>query len=204
MLKRHDAVVDTVIVGAGPAGLGMARTLSRLGFQTVVVERASQAGGLNGASNAFIIPVAQSGAEPASGGIHFAPIDLFVPESLVLSRRALQRCLAPNGEILASLFDQLGDPAALIDKSGLMRMLVRQAEAAGSEFRWDTTATSLIYDGDRVTGVHTSAGDVRAAITISAEGAARSLCEQANLYHDQARSGRQTLVMCQLDRKSVV
>ncbi|HSP64221.1 MAG TPA: FAD-dependent oxidoreductase, partial [Pyrinomonadaceae bacterium] len=48
---------DVVIVGAGPSGLSAARTLARLGFDTVVLERAPAPGGVQFPQSAVLTPV---------------------------------------------------------------------------------------------------------------------------------------------------
>ncbi len=188
-------MADVVIVGAGPAGLAAARTLARLGFQAVVIERLPEAGALTHFFDALVVPASGPAiTEPAPGGLYFPQVDLVVPESLILSQQASQRCLAPNGTHFSTIFDAEQGPAILLDRSALLRMLARQAAAAGASFQWGTAASGLIFEGEQVVGVRTTAGDVRARLVLSAEGAARHLCEQADLYALGARSGLHLVV----------
>jgi flavin-dependent dehydrogenase len=188
--QQQSTAADAVVVGAGPAGLAAARTLARLGFQTILVEQAAEAGLLTHICNALVVPASgPSATEPAPGGLYFPQVDLVVPESLVVTRSAFQTCLAPGGERFETIFDQAPVPALLLDKPGLLRLLARQAAASGATLLWDTAVVGLLFDGDRVAGVRTMRGDIRAGIVLSAEGAARHLCEQADLYPRSGRNG---------------
>lgn len=210
MLQPDEISFDVVIVGAGPAGLSAARTVARLGYKTLVVERMSEPGELGHICNAIILPNHElTPGERALGGLYFPQVDLLVPGSLIISEQAQQKYLAPGGnEFLAGAgSDGSTDSAtdgALIDKPGLLRLLADQAQAAGAHFMWGTSAIGLLYQGARVCGIRTAAGDINADIVIAAEGASHALCEEAGLFPNDAHTGRRALVLAQeLDAPAV-
>lgn len=195
MAQEH---YDIVVVGAGPAGLSAARTLARLGFETAVVERAAGPGDLNHVCDGIVVPASGLAPEEAmGGGLYFPQVDLLIPESLVIARKSAQRFVAPGGAAFDTLFNQDGTTAVMINKPGLLRMLAWQAEAAGAHFMWETTALGLLYEDGRVAGVRTPGGDITANLVISAEGAIRHLCEQADLYPREPRPAQHALVVSQ-------
>ncbi len=183
---------DIIVVGAGPAGLSAARTASRLGFSTLVLERLNRPGELSHPCSAIIAPVPRImlGHHTAAqaGEMYFRKIDLAIPASLVEGYPTHQRWLAPDGQAhVAWLGGRKGYPAAVINKPGLLRLLADQACTAGADLRWRAEVVGLLTEAGRVIGVRTANSRYRARIVIAAEGVQRQLC---NLVLPLARDAR--------------
>ncbi len=190
---------EVLIVGAGPAGLGAARTAARLGFRTLVLDRLNAAGDLSYPCGAMIAPVPGFvSAQRSASGIRFAGLDLSLPSSLIAGYPTVQRLVGPSGQEFSAPYSSSDDfPLAVVDKPGLLRLLAAQAEAAGAELRFGTAAIGLVQDGGRVTGVRTGGGAIQAEVVLSAEGTARQLCEEAGLYARVPPAKRYAFVVSQ-------
>jgi alkylation response protein AidB-like acyl-CoA dehydrogenase/flavin-dependent dehydrogenase/ferredoxin-like protein FixX len=163
------AAFDTVIVGAGAAGLTAAIGLARSGFQVAVVEAAS-------------FP----GAENWSGCVYFtenlANPDILGPEgveALAWERRLVERgFFATDGHGLAGM--KYRDPAAFRNCYTVLRPIYDHhlgeiARRIGVALLTSTTAESLIREGGRIVGVCTNRGALYADLTFLAEGDASNL-----------------------------
>ncbi len=174
---------DLLIVGAGPAGLSAARTAARLGFATAVVDRLAAPGMTGHECSAVLVPApGLVSGRSLFGGLFFPQVDLWIPESIIRAPETTQRCYSPSGLEYQTVFNDLaGSVPAIVDKAGLLRLMADQAAAKGADLRFDTEVTGLLREGDRIVGVRTSAGDIRASIVMAAEGASREVCEEAGL-----------------------
>lgn len=115
-------------------------------------------------------------------GLYFPEIDLTLSQALIAGFPKQRLYKSPGGHDLELAFVEQAFPVAVIDPAELLRTLAEQAAHAGAELSYSTAATGLLMEGNRVSGVRTSSGDVRASIVLSAEGTARHLCEEAGLY----------------------
>lgn len=191
------AQYDVIIVGAGPAGLSAARSMARLGFSTVVAERMSAAGQLSHPCAAILQPMPGIlKGRRLLGDLFYPELDLLIPLALVNGYPRLHRFVSPSGlEIEAPFARADSTPVAAVDKSGLLELLADQASSAGADMRWGVEVTGLIKDGEKVVGVHTPDGDLRASIVMSAEGASRRLSRQAGLYPYSGSSTRHATIV---------
>ncbi len=86
------------------------------------------------------------------------------------------------------LEEMVGAPMVNARRVTLDAILVEAAVAAGAELRTKTTVTGLVRDGDRVTGVETTAGPLRAPLVVGADGARSTVARLAGAreYHRTA------------------
>lgn len=160
---------DVVIVGAGCAGATAAIGLARAGFSVGVVEAA-----------------AFPGAENWSGCVYFgenlADPDVLGPEAL--EALPWERRLVERGFFGTDGYSLLGaryrDPAAFRHCYTVLRPIydrhvAKVAAELGAVFLNETTAESLIREGDRVVGVCTHRGPLYADLVFLAEGDASNL-----------------------------
>lgn len=104
---------DTIIVGAGPAGLSCAAELARAGREVLVLERMTRVG-----------------PKPCAGGIPAGVLPSGIPRELVERSFKRQHLLTPGRNL------QIEDPQPLIhtvDRAGLGRWMLEQAREAGAE-----------------------------------------------------------------------
>jgi alkylation response protein AidB-like acyl-CoA dehydrogenase/flavin-dependent dehydrogenase/electron transfer flavoprotein alpha subunit/ferredoxin-like protein FixX len=160
---------DMVVVGAGAAGLTAGIGLARAGFAVAVLEAA-----------------AFPGAENWSGCVYFCE-NLAHPdilgeqgvEGLAWERRLVERgFFATDGHGLFGMTYR--DPAAFRHCYTVLRPIYDQhlgqiARRHGVGLLNDTTAESLIRDGERVVGVCTQRGPIYADLVFLAEGDASQL-----------------------------
>jgi flavin-dependent dehydrogenase len=200
-MQNNLSTYDIVVIGAGPAGLSAARTSARLGFRTLVVEQLaaplrSVRSRAHGHAAQSMGKAAKTGAgDHAGGGLYFPQIDLSIPAALMADCTAAARGYGPAGHEVGAAFSGHDAPVALVDGPGVLNLLAGQTATAGGEFLFDTAAVGLLHEGHRVVGVRTTAGNVRAELVISAEGANRRLCEEAGLYGSALLAARYALVL---------
>jgi flavin-dependent dehydrogenase len=190
---------DVVIVGAGPAGLSAGRTVARLGFSTLVLERLNHAGELRHPCNGVITPVPGFvSARRLLDGLFLPSVDLLIPSSLILGYPPTQRLISPGGYQFQAPFENNDNfPAAVVDKPGLLKLMAKQALSAGVELRYGAHVTGLLKDEDRVAGVQVGDEEIRAALVMSAEGISRKLCAEAGITSKAA--ARQQVIFVSQD-----
>jgi len=173
-----------IVVGAGPAGLSAARTASRLGLDVLVLEALSEAGELGHPCGAAIAPHPGFVSGQRQGdSLHFPELDLTIPGDLVVGWPRTQRYISPGGYEMRIRFPTRDDfPIVAVDKPGLLRLLAEQAQRAGAKLRFGTAVAGLLTDGNRIVGVRTYQGELRAQVVLSAEGISRRFCQEAGLY----------------------
>jgi len=182
---------DVIIIGAGPAGLSAARTAARSGCKTLLFETLAQAGDLGHPCSGVIAPLPGFvSGQRRQDGLHFPEIELSIPWSLVVGSISCQRYISPGGVSFQATFPARDNfPIAVIDKSGVLRLMAEQAVAAGAELRFGTSVTHVTSQDGGVTGVRTRQGEFAAKVVISAEGVSRQFTEEAGLY-DTVTSGK--------------
>ena len=169
--------IDAIVVGGGPAGLSAAYTLADGGASVVVIERGDWPGSKN-----------------MMGGLIFSrPTSRVVPDfwkEAPLERHINRReiWLATGDSVLKAAYESTDFGAEPYNSFSVFRSrfdkwLAAQASAKGAVIITETLVEDLLWDGGRVTGVHTGRpeGDLEAGVVILAEGVNPFLAEKAGL-----------------------
>jgi geranylgeranyl reductase family protein len=125
---------DVIIVGAGPAGLALSRTLAAEGFDVAVYEEHQSSGD----------PVHCTGVLAAEAFDHFP-----VPKEVVLNPLRTVRFYAPGGAAIEYTTERI--EALVIDRLALDRALFAEARRAGVEVMLGRRVTDVGIDADAVT-----------------------------------------------------
>ncbi len=181
-----DDIPDVLIVGAGPAGSGLAYLLASQGHAVLLVDKA-----------AF--------PRDKTCGDGLSPRALRVLRAMGLLPQVLRAgcqvrrimLFAPNGRPLESAVPVVGDQpdfAAVLPRTILDNLLRAHAASAGAEFRAGVTATDLLRAGEAVAGVRASTpagpAELRARVTVLATGASTAVLERAGLLPAPPAFGR--------------
>ncbi|MEX0972625.1 MAG: NAD(P)/FAD-dependent oxidoreductase [Solirubrobacterales bacterium] len=166
---------DVIVVGARCAGAPLATMLARNGLRVCLVDK-----------DRF------PSDTPSTHGIQ--PTGVQVLERLGVLDSLLK--LAPPILCLRMVFDDVavpvadvvaitGAPGLSVRRTSLDEILVKAAADAGAEVRTGTTVTGLAMDGDRVAGVITPEGKLRAPLIVGADGTRSAVARMvgAGEYH---------------------
>jgi 2-polyprenyl-6-methoxyphenol hydroxylase-like FAD-dependent oxidoreductase len=168
---------DVIVVGARCAGAPLATMLARDGLRVCLVDQArfpSDALSTHGIQPAGVQVLERLGVLDAL--LEKAPPILRL--RLVFDDVAAP---APAADVVAVT----GAPGLSVRRITLDEILVNVAAAAGAEVRTGTAVTSLVIDGDRVAGVTTASGELRAPLVVGADGARSAVSKMigAEEYH---------------------
>jgi 2-polyprenyl-6-methoxyphenol hydroxylase-like FAD-dependent oxidoreductase len=151
---------DVIVVGARCAGSPLATLLARAGLHVCVIDK-----------DRFPSDTPSTHAIQPSG--------VKTLERLGVLDRLLE--LAPPIERAVMVFDDFdariddipavsGAPVLSVRRPLLDEVLVRAAERAGATVRTATTVTGLVHESDRIAGVTTTGGELRAPLVVGADG----------------------------------
>jgi len=200
---REAMEFDTVIVGAGPAGLAAAIRLKQLApdKSVVVVEKGSEVGA-HILSGAVIDPVGLDSLIPEWRG-EDTPIKTAVTADRFYALGASGAVRLPN-MFMPPLMSNHGN--FIVSLGDVCRYLARKAEALGVEIYPGFAAAEVLFDNERITGVatgdmgigkdrHRKPGfargmELRGKYTLFAEGARGSL-SKVLIEHFGLRGGRE-------------
>ncbi|KAA3665030.1 MAG: FAD-dependent oxidoreductase [Chloroflexi bacterium] len=170
---------DVIIVGAGPAGATAAYMLAKAGLSVVVIERGQEPGSKN-----------------VSGGLIYAQIyDEIFPN--FWDEAPVERAIAGHsvvflGDTAATAMDYRDEAVAppynafSVLRAKFDPWLAAQAEEAGAMVMPGFTVDELIVENGRICGVKAGGDELRASVTIIAEGTRSQLLKQAGLREDYA------------------
>ncbi len=166
---------DCVVVGAGPAGSAAALLLARAGADIVLLERGNRPGEKNVMSGVL---VTDKLFELVPDFEQHAPLQrriISAYDQNVLSETQVLRlpCVRDYGS------DDI--PYYTVFRSQFDAWFAQQAVDAGAELFTATRVDDLLWEGDRVAGVRTRRGDLRARVVIGADGVNSTVAEQSGL-----------------------
>lgn len=172
-----------MIVGAGPAGLACAIRLARENpdaRRILVLEKSARLGGhlLSGAV------LRTEALQKLLTPVEFAAL----PLGPVIARDSFHALTAARAFRLPFVPPKMrmqGLP--LVSAAALGRALAHTAAGLGVEILAAQTADALVWDGDRVAGVRTHDEQIRAPVTVLAEGPAGMLARELFARHPQMR-----------------
>jgi len=161
--------VDVLVVGAGPAGLAVARSTAAAGLNTLVVERQREVGEHVRTSGATALQTVTSLAAP--------------PE--LYHRLARLRILSPSESVTFDCPDAL----CILDVRSFYRWLAKEAQAAGARIRTSAQATAPLLENGAVAGWHLGDEPVPARIVVDAGGHRAQVSKRAGLHEGFTRFG---------------
>lgn len=191
---------DIIVIGAGPAGCAAACAASQAGCKTLLLEKLPKAGDLGHPCSGVIAPLPGFvRGQCTPDGLHFREISLTIPWALVTGTPTRQRYISPGGIVFQATFPTRDDfPIAVINKSGVLRLMAEQASTAGADMRFGTSVTHVLCQAGRVTGVRTHRDEFSAKVVIAAEGVERQFTEEAGLYDTATSKKRYAFVVSEI------
>lgn len=166
---------DAIIVGARCAGAPLATMLARGGLRVCLLDR----------DRFPSDTLSTHGIQPAGVQVlrRIGVLDslLKVAPPILRLRMVFDDVEAPVADVVAIT----GAPGISVRRVTLDEILVSAAAEAGAEVRTQTAITGLVMDGNRVAGVSTEAGKLRAPLVVGADGARSAVARMvgAREYH---------------------
>jgi 2-polyprenyl-6-methoxyphenol hydroxylase-like FAD-dependent oxidoreductase len=158
---------DVIVVGARCAGASLATMLARAGLSVCLLDK----------DRFPSDTLSTHGIQPA--GVQILE-RLGVLDSLLELAPPIRRLRMAFDDAPAATTDLeavVGGPALGVRRIALDEILLAAAANAGAEVRTRTAVTGLMRDGDRVCGITTAAGGLRARLVVGADGARSSLAK---------------------------
>ncbi|MFW9831325.1 MAG: FAD-dependent oxidoreductase [Candidatus Thorarchaeota archaeon] len=167
--------LDSIIVGAGPAGCAAAYSLAKAGLKVMLVERAKTPGEKN-----------------VSGGVLYGKVlhDL-IPRYWELApverRITIHRLSLLSGESAFTLDYSTGHRLPVptdgysVNRYNFDQWFAKQAEGAGALLALGIRVDDLLWEENKIVGVMAGTDEVYANVVIAADGVNSQLAEKANL-----------------------
>jgi 2-polyprenyl-6-methoxyphenol hydroxylase-like FAD-dependent oxidoreductase len=173
---------DVVVVGARCAGAPLAKMLAERGLRVCLLDRSrfpSETPSTHVIQPGGVAALRRLGALDAVLAAGAAPLTRF---TLVTDEARIDASIDPGA---------FGAPALCMRRIALDHLLVAAAAAAGADVRTETPVTALLWDGERVAGVETGRGPIRAELVVGADGRGSTVARlaAAGEYH-RAPAGR--------------
>jgi len=166
---------DVAVVGAGPAGSAAAYQLAKSGLSVILIER----GGAAGQKNVF------------GGRIYAYPLQQLIPDwqkdcpiERIVTHEGLALLTADSMTSILIDLPQPANPAALSFtalRPAFDKWLATKAEAAGAMLITGIRVDDLRWENGRVAGIVAGTDQVKADVTIAADGVVSGLAQKAKL-----------------------
>ena len=172
---------DSIVVGAGPAGVSAAIAMAKAGLKVVVLERGEYPGSKN-VQGAIMYTKMIGDSVPAFWKDPQAPLERPITEQKfwLLSKDSFFQAGFKSEKWLAEPHNCYSVIRAPFD-----RWYAKKAEEAGAEIYTGITVSEVIKKDGQIVGVKTSEGDeLLADVVIAADGVNSLLAEQAGLLDE--------------------
>lgn len=172
---------DSIVVGAGPAGISAAIIMARAGLKVVILER----GDFSGSKNMFGGIVFRRSIEELVGPNFWVTVPGRPPhveryivdyQYWFLSTNS-HVCIAHRSADFEKDYNSFSALRSRFDP-----WFAKKAEEAGATLVTKTTAFGVIKDGKKIVGVRTDRGDLLADVVIAADGASSLIAKEAGLH----------------------
>jgi electron transfer flavoprotein-quinone oxidoreductase len=168
---------DSIVVGAGPAGIAAAYTMAKVGLNVLVLEKGEKPG----AKNMFGGVIFRHHTEKLAPEFwKTAPIERHVVEYQYWF-------LSKDSHVLVSHRNQKFNSqynAFTIHRAKFDPWFAKLAEDAGAVLINRTTVDDVLKEDGRIVGVETERGNVKADVVIAADGVNSMLAKQAGLRQE--------------------
>jgi len=179
-MNRAGEKFDVIVVGAGPAGLAAAYLLAKAGLKVAVVERGDFPGSKNVMGGVLY---RQPTEEIFPGFWQEGPLERVIVEqrAWVLTEQAAFKFGHTHRTFAEEPYNAFTVMRARFDK-----WAGQQARGAGALIIPETVVESVIWEGERVVGVHTGRpdGDLYGDVVIAADGVNSLLAQNAGLRQE--------------------
>ncbi len=167
---------DVIVVGAGVAGTVAATQLARKGHEVLLIERGVEPGSKNLSGGVFYCRVMEQ---------VFPDFITEAPVERVITRHTLSFLNKDNSVNIDYWDPRLGEPANAVSvlRAHLDPWLAQQAEEAGVSIIPGIKVDRLLREGTHFTGIEAGGEQMRAKVTIVAEGINSFLAQEAGVRH---------------------
>ncbi len=168
---------DSVVVGAGPAGIAAAYTMAKAGLNVIVLERGEKPG----AKNMFGGVIFRHHTEKLAPEFwKTAPVERHVVEyQYWLLSKGSHLLLSHRNQKFNGQYN-----AFTVHRAKFDPWFAKLAEDAGAVIINRTTADDVVKKDGRIVGVKTDRGDILADVIIAADGVNSMLSKQAGLREE--------------------
>ncbi len=168
---------DSVVVGAGPAGIAAAYTMAKAGLNVIVLERGEKPG----AKNMFGGVIFRHHTEKLAPEFwKTAPVERHVVEyQYWLLSKESHLLLSHRNQKFNGQYN-----AFTVHRAKFDPWFAKLAEDAGAVIINRTTADDVVKEDGRIVGVKTDRGDIFADVIIAADGVNSMLSKQAGLREE--------------------
>ncbi|WP_415111039.1 FAD-dependent oxidoreductase [Propioniciclava sp.] len=176
--SQDDDVFDVIVVGGGVAGTVCAYQAAQAGHQVVLIERGSQPGTKNLSGGVFYCRVME---QVFPGFVDRAPVERRITRNVVSFLNA-------TSAVNIDYWDQrLAAPvnAVTVLRAKLDAWLSEQCEEAGVMVMPGVKVDELIVEAGQVVGVRAGEDELRARVTVLADGVNSFLAQQAGIRPKQ-------------------